>query len=66
MSVETCLNCGEPVVEGRINCGKCGEVYPDAADRKLTWDPTDGEGNNKGAALTGSADAEDATRADDA
>ena len=43
MTVEACPSCGEPIVEGRINCVKCGAVYPDANERELTWDPTDGK-----------------------
>jgi hypothetical protein len=43
MSELTCPNCGEPIVEGRLNCIKCGAVYPDADERELTWDPTEGE-----------------------
>ena len=37
--VDKCPNCGAPVVEGRINCAKCGAVYPDAATRDLEKDP---------------------------
>jgi hypothetical protein len=43
MSESTCANCGEPIVEGRLNCSKCGAVYPDAGERELTWDPSDQE-----------------------
>jgi uncharacterized Zn finger protein (UPF0148 family) len=45
MSQSTCPRCGEPIVEGRLNCIKCGAVYPDAGDRELTWDPTGQEGD---------------------
>lgn len=41
MSEATCPSCGEPIVEGRLNCIKCGAVYPDAGERELTWDPTE-------------------------
>ena len=34
-----CPNCGEPKVEGRLNCPKCGESYPDLEDRDLERDP---------------------------
>lgn len=40
MTEETCPNCGEPVIEGRLNCAKCGAAYPDVSERDLTWDPT--------------------------
>ena len=40
MSQATCDNCGEPVVEGRFNCPKCGCTYADVDTRDLTWDPT--------------------------
>jgi hypothetical protein len=30
-------------VEGRLNCIKCGAVYPDLAERELTWDPSEDE-----------------------
>ena len=40
MSIESCQNCGEPVVEGRLNCIKFGVVYPDIGERSLTWDST--------------------------
>jgi uncharacterized Zn finger protein (UPF0148 family) len=36
---DTCPECGEPKVEGRLNCPKCGSTYPDAGDRKLERDP---------------------------
>jgi len=41
MTLESCDKCGEPVVEGRLNCIKCGAIYPDFADKELTWDPTE-------------------------
>lgn len=40
MNESTCPNCGSPVVEGRLNCPKCGTCYPDITERELTWDPT--------------------------
>lgn len=40
MKVETCPKCGEPIVEGRFNCMKCGSAYPDLDERQLTWDPS--------------------------
>lgn len=40
MTSETCEKCGAAVVEGRLNCIKCGALYPDLTDRELTWDPT--------------------------
>ena len=43
MSSESCSQCGEPVVEGRLNCTKCGALYPDIGERELTWDPTEDE-----------------------
>jgi len=43
MNVETCAKCGEPIVEGRFNCIKCGSVYPDLNERELTWDPSEDE-----------------------
>jgi uncharacterized Zn finger protein (UPF0148 family) len=43
MTIESCPTCGEPVVEGRVNCNKCGSVYPDISERELTWDPTKDE-----------------------
>jgi uncharacterized membrane protein YvbJ len=43
MSIEACPTCGAATVEGRINCVKCGAVYPDAEERELTWDPTEGK-----------------------
>lgn len=43
MNAETCTQCGEPVVEGRLNCAKCGAVYPDVTERDMTWDPTQDE-----------------------
>lgn len=43
MDAETCSQCGEPVVEGRLNCVKCGALYPDITGRDMTWDPTDNE-----------------------
>jgi hypothetical protein len=41
MTPETCSQCGEAVVEGRLNCIKCGALYPDLGDKELTWDPTE-------------------------
>ena len=46
MSGDVCPNCGEPIVEGRMNCGKCGATYPDAEERELTWDPSQEEEEN--------------------
>jgi hypothetical protein len=43
MKESNCPNCGEPIVEGRLNCIKCGAVYPDSSERELTWDPTEQE-----------------------
>ena len=43
MTIEACPKCGTPVVEGRLNCGKCGAVYPDVNERELTWDPSEDE-----------------------
>jgi uncharacterized Zn finger protein (UPF0148 family) len=43
MTTETCPSCGATVVEGRLNCIKCGASYPDISERELTWDPTTGE-----------------------
>jgi hypothetical protein len=37
----------EPVVEGRINCIKCGALYPDASERELTWDPAPDDDNDE-------------------
>jgi uncharacterized Zn finger protein (UPF0148 family) len=41
MTADSCARCGEPVVEGRLNCGKCGSLYPDLSDRNMTWDPSE-------------------------
>ncbi|MEA2499383.1 MAG: hypothetical protein QOH26_1788 [Actinomycetota bacterium] len=43
MTIESCPKCGEPIVEGRLNCSKCGAMYPDISDRELTWDPSEDE-----------------------
>ena len=34
-----CPNCGEPKVEGRLNCPKCGAGYPDLEEREFERDP---------------------------
>ncbi len=47
MPDEKCSACGEPVVEGRLNCIKCGALYPDYTDRDLTWNPTEDEGEGR-------------------
>lgn len=39
MGEEACTNCGEPLVEGRINCPKCGTVYPDPGKRSFEKNP---------------------------
>ena len=36
---ETCPNCGAQVLEGRLNCAKCGAVYPLPEERDLARDP---------------------------
>ena len=38
-----CVRCGEPVVEGRLNCIKCGATYPEPDERDMDWDPTQEE-----------------------
>jgi uncharacterized membrane protein YvbJ len=43
MKIESCPTCGEPAVEGRLNCVKCGAMYPDVGERDMTWDPTEEE-----------------------
>lgn len=43
MNIDVCAECGEPTVEGRLNCIKCGALYPDLGEREMTWDPTEGE-----------------------
>jgi uncharacterized Zn finger protein (UPF0148 family) len=47
MTIDTCAKCGEPVVEGRLNCSKCGALYPDISERELTWDPTANESKDE-------------------
>lgn len=39
MSEDVCRSCGEPVVEGRINCPNCGHAYPQIEERPLHPDP---------------------------
>jgi len=40
MSRETmCPNCGEQKLRGRLNCLRCGRVYPDIKRRELERDP---------------------------
>jgi hypothetical protein len=39
MAEASCENCGEPTVEGRMNCPQCGTVYPDAGERELERNP---------------------------
>lgn len=34
-----CPSCGEPKVEGRLNCAKCGAAYPDMEEREFERDP---------------------------
>jgi uncharacterized Zn finger protein (UPF0148 family) len=36
---EACPNCGAPILEGRLNCAKCGQVYPSPEGRDLEKDP---------------------------
>jgi uncharacterized Zn finger protein (UPF0148 family) len=36
---EKCPECGEPVVEGRTNCPKCGSAYANLEDKELERDP---------------------------
>ncbi|MEA2499666.1 MAG: hypothetical protein QOH26_2071 [Actinomycetota bacterium] len=36
-----CPECGEPKVEGRLNCAKCGAAYPDLEEREFEKDPAD-------------------------
>jgi uncharacterized Zn finger protein (UPF0148 family) len=36
---EKCPECGEPVVEGRLNCPKCGSAYANLEDKDLERDP---------------------------
>jgi ribosomal protein L32 len=47
MKIESCPNCGEPIIEGRLNCIKCGSMYPDVSERHLDWDPTEADGSNQ-------------------
>ena len=35
---EKCPKCGEPKVEGRLNCVKCGAVYSDGKGRDFERD----------------------------
>lgn len=37
--IAECPSCGEPTVENRINCSKCGAAYPDMQERPLELDP---------------------------
>lgn len=39
MADERCLECGESVVEGRLNCARCGAVYGNVADKELERNP---------------------------
>jgi uncharacterized Zn finger protein (UPF0148 family) len=36
---EKCPECGEPVVEGRLNCPKCGSAYANLESKELERDP---------------------------
>jgi uncharacterized Zn finger protein (UPF0148 family) len=36
---ERCPGCGELVVEGRLNCPKCGSAYTNLDDKELERDP---------------------------
>lgn len=36
---EKCPECGEPVVEGRLNCPKCGSAYDNLEEKELERDP---------------------------
>jgi uncharacterized Zn finger protein (UPF0148 family) len=36
---EKCPECGEPVVEGRLNCPKCGSAYANLDNKELERDP---------------------------
>jgi uncharacterized Zn finger protein (UPF0148 family) len=36
---EKCPECGEPVVEGRTNCPKCGTAYANLEEKVLERDP---------------------------
>ena len=36
---QTCSECGEPKVEGRINCARCGAAYADMGSRELERNP---------------------------
>jgi uncharacterized OB-fold protein len=39
MAQEKCRECGEQVVEGRLNCPKCGSAYPNLESKELERDP---------------------------
>jgi uncharacterized Zn finger protein (UPF0148 family) len=39
MPDEKCPECGEPVVEGRLNCPNCGSVYENLENKDLERDP---------------------------
>lgn len=39
MPVDLCPSCGEPTVNDRLNCPKCGAAYPDLEERGFESDP---------------------------
>lgn len=39
MAQEKCPECGEPVVEGRLNCPKCGTAYENLEEKELERNP---------------------------
>jgi uncharacterized Zn finger protein (UPF0148 family) len=36
---EKCPGCGEPIIEGRTNCPKCGSAYENLESKDLERDP---------------------------
>ena len=45
--IAECPKCGEPTVENRVNCPKCGAAYPDMEEHPLEMDPErQGEGGD--------------------
>ena len=40
---QTCHECGTPILEGRLNCIKCGTTYPSPGERDLERNPEEQE-----------------------